>query len=254
MDYHNRQVSNFKGRQNNFHNNKESPTFLYFAGVVHKNSLIGGCGWCLVRNGLVLSYGAAPVQQAFPSEIRMEFEGLLNALQAALKRGVKYVIIKGTSPIIVSSFFDSCPSFFLDTVRHQVRGIRDAVFRTLNFLDRYTFQLIDPGENIYSVKLAKNIIADSQQYNKMGITKKLKLTSITVATPPSTAPNTTTTTPSSTHSTTHPRSGSESSLSHLNPAKHHPAVPDLFLQWARTPTYDTELTQLSPNGVAELYK
>ena len=74
---------------------------LFFAGLSNKASLTGGCGWWLLIEDTVLSYGSAPVKLSFPSPIGFEYEALLLGLEDALLKGLRHVLVHSPNALIL---------------------------------------------------------------------------------------------------------------------------------------------------------
>ena len=75
---------------------------LYFSGALQPGFLTGGCGWWIVQDKKVIAHGGIHVHQLFPSMLGLEYEGLLNGLQVAMRKWVKRLIIKSESDFILA--------------------------------------------------------------------------------------------------------------------------------------------------------
>lgn len=164
---------------------------LYFSGCVKPYSLVGGCGWWVSTEANVICYGSAPVQQNFPSLIRLEYEGLLNGLQAALKRGIRNLTIHCTSDIIVSTFTrgeQSQPYF--SSMLHQVKDLHVAIVKALQMFHSTRFFSMTGEANSHSMKLAEKGISDHYQQIDLAYSRKVKALETAPSVPVPTASST----------------------------------------------------------------
>ncbi len=149
---------------------------LYFAGKVNQGSLTGGCGWWVIDGTTVIAYGAAPVLQNFPSPIRLEYEGLLNGLQAAIRKGIRNLIIKGCSDLILTHFSTGIQQkLYWQTIVFSVKDLHQAIIRSFQQFLHYEFVLINHDDNYYADRLAEKAIFDHQQQNEAILSKKLSI-------------------------------------------------------------------------------
>ena len=140
---------------------------LYFGGAIKKNSLIGGSSWWLAAQDYhekAVATGSNSVIQTFSSLIRLEYEGLLNGLKAAFQRGVRRLVIKGSSMITISHYSHGQVSAYLQTVYHGIDDLHVAILKLLGQFDECVLELIPHDRNYYAHKLAENVIA--QYYTK----------------------------------------------------------------------------------------
>lgn len=148
--------------QSNYHNRQQLETSLFFAGASHQYSLIGGCGWWVANENSVICYGSAPVQQGFPSPLRLEYEALLNGLHAALKRSVKRINIKGCSDYIltnvakdyVSEGISAIDEYFHVT-NYMIKDLHSAIIKALKSFHSVTFEQISSVINTDAQRLAE---------------------------------------------------------------------------------------------------
>jgi ribonuclease HI len=146
---------------------------MFFSGFMSKSSLTGGCGWWVVDEDVVIAYGAAPVIQAFPSLIRLEYEALLNGMQAAIRKGLRHIVVKSANNLILtrlSGGMDHSPLF--TTIDRDIRDIYAAILRSLNQFLTVDFELIPAEEAYYSQKLAEKAIHDQAQQREAAVIKK----------------------------------------------------------------------------------
>lgn len=179
-------------KQNN--QKQQTDTFLFFAGASCRYSLTGGCGWVVMGEKGVLCYGSAPVQQDFPSPIRLEYEALLNCLHAALKRGVKSVVIKGCSDLILAkiarAYFDEQPCSmdgYFNTMNRLVSDIHAAILRVLKSFQRVLFLQISTTMNAEAQKLADKAMQDAIEKMSQPKEVHVKMGSLSVDAPKLTA-------------------------------------------------------------------
>ena len=120
---------------------------LLFSGSLHPGSLTSGCGWWLLVDKKVIAHGGAAVHQTFPSLIGLEYEGLLNGLNAAIRKNVKKIIIKSNNDFILSHLGETAapyaqPPVYLGTVFKSTEKVRAAVDLALKVCTVYYMQYI----------------------------------------------------------------------------------------------------------------
>ena len=131
-----------------------------FGAIVKPDSLIGGCGWW-ISNELktVVVHGSAPVQQAFPSQVRLEYEALLNGLKAAHLKHMKFLLIRSCSDMVLSMLRNEKFHMF-QSIYSLVSDLDQAVQKLLPQFAHIELEWIHPDNNFYSQKLAKDSIAN----------------------------------------------------------------------------------------------
>ena len=148
-----------------FHNgpiDTRVPANLIFCGISEPGSLTGSCGFWIHSDNLVIACGATVVHQNFSSILNLEYEGLLNGLQAAIRRGVTQLFITCPSELMLNHMTDLKGTFFpfLSTIEHSIRPIKVAIDKALTIVGNYAFRLhprdtVNPTE-----RTAKKALAD----------------------------------------------------------------------------------------------
>ena len=95
-----------------------------FGSESRETSVVGGCAWWVSdHTGKIVSSGAIPVVQEYPSKTRLEFKALFHGLNAAHIHGVTSVIIKGSDQFtLLYAGTDQFPVFF-STVYHIIKDL-----------------------------------------------------------------------------------------------------------------------------------
>jgi ribonuclease HI len=152
-----------------------NPIVLFYGGAVRRESLIGGCSWLLVdMNRVTIASGSYSVLQTFPSLCRLEFEGLLNGLQAAFLKNMNNIIIRGPSTMIHSFFSgDGMPASPHLAVMY--RSVEDLIVAIRKLLPRfkYQFELIHKDENLFAQRLASNVISEYFRKKDMKLARQM---------------------------------------------------------------------------------
>lgn len=144
------------------HNLQADPSvyIVSFGAVVKQDSLVGGCGWWIANEmKTVVVHGSAPVQQSFPSQIRLEYEALLNGLKAAHLKHMKYLLIRSCSDMILSLLRNEKFHMF-QSIYSLVSDLDQAVQKLIPQFAHIELEWIHPDSNYYSQKLAKDSIAN----------------------------------------------------------------------------------------------
>lgn len=148
---------------------EDEPFSLTVGAVVKRDSLLGGCGWWISDSNKVITvHGSAPVQQAYPSHVRLEYESLLNGLKAAYLKHVRVLLVRSSSEIILTllrhqnfPFFRSLYAFLSD--------ITDAIDKLLPQFKQLDLELITKEQNYYAHKLAGDVVVsfNKRRENKL---------------------------------------------------------------------------------------
>jgi hypothetical protein len=137
---------------------------LIISGVLQPDSLTGGCGWWVSSKDLVIAYGATPVQQTFPSKLGLEYEGLLNGLQSAIRKGIKHLIVKGSIDLIFALNSMNGMNYYFSTINYQLKDIQTAVSKALKQFQHLELEMVrNAQETYYPMKLAEKGIADLEK-------------------------------------------------------------------------------------------
>jgi ribonuclease HI len=151
---------------------------LYFGGRLEDNhSLIGGNAWCLLdRYDKHLAHSSYAVIQTFPSEIRLEYEGLLNGLQAALMKRKLNIRIRGSCKLAIEQYATGrrCPG--LGSLYHSLSDIDVVIIQALSRFQHVEFELISPEMNYFVYSLSKNAIEAHRRKEKVKMEKKISIT------------------------------------------------------------------------------
>jgi hypothetical protein len=152
---------------------------LYYGGVLNPDgSLIGGCAWCLIdNNNRRIAHGSYSVVQEFPSLVRLEYEGLLNGLQACLLKNLLSVKVRGCNGLSVSQFpfppgnLPDKQCAMLSSMYHSVDDLSCAINKVLPRFKYYEFGTI-PGElNGFVFKVAKGAIKTHERKDEIKLEK-----------------------------------------------------------------------------------
>ena len=148
---------------------------IFFSGAVNKNYLTGGCGWWIANGESVVAYGCAPVKQNFSSLLRLEYEGLLNGLQAMIRKGIRRIRINSTSDLILAHLAYGVRVFqHLGSIEYTVKDLHSAILKSLKQFDYFIFELVAPAANANSTRLAEKALADHDAHAEQAIDKKFK--------------------------------------------------------------------------------
>ena len=129
---------------------------LFFGGVLNPNSLTGGCAWSLIdSNNRRIAHGSYSVVQDFPSLIRLEYEGLLNGLQACLLKNLLSIHIKSCSGFSVYQYtHPERPYTLLSSIYHAVYDLNNAINKVLPRFKHYECYTIPKELNGFVFKLS----------------------------------------------------------------------------------------------------
>jgi len=136
---------------------------VYFAGMTKKDCLTGGCGWCILdEHNNQVTQGSCYLAQHFPSQIRLEFEALLNVLKTATTNGFSRILIAGTSAIVISHVIGS-PTFsnFLKVFKSidaEIVDLTTSLTMALRGFREVRTELITEAENAHSLKQAEKAL------------------------------------------------------------------------------------------------
>lgn len=149
---------------------------VYFAGISKKDSLTGGCGWSLMdEHYRVVTQGSCYVVQNFPSQLRLEFEALLNGLKAAITNGFTHVLVAGTSAIVLSYIRGGVGiSNFLQTfksVQTEIIDLTGSIRVALRVFREVRVESISESENIHCIKQAEKALHAFQKKKKKEINR-----------------------------------------------------------------------------------
>lgn len=154
---------------NNDHD--KSIYIVSFGAIVKPDSLVGGCGWWISNeNKTVVIHGSAPVQQAFPSQVRLEYEALLNGLKAAHLKHMKYLLIRSCSDMVLSMLRNEKFHMF-QSIYSLVSDLDQAVQKLIPQFAHIELEWIHPDNNFYSQKLAKDSIANFYRRKESHLSK-----------------------------------------------------------------------------------
>lgn len=154
----------------------ERSGIIHFSGISKKDCLTGGCGWCLLDEQYrVLTQGSCYVVQNFPSQIRLEFEALLNGLKTAMSNGLSRVIIAGTSAIVVSfiaggSGIINFLSLF-KSVQGEIIDLTAGVGSALRSFRECRAELVSEADNAHCARLAEKALHAFQKKKKKEINR-----------------------------------------------------------------------------------
>ena len=148
---------------------------LYFGGDLEdKNSLLGGNAWCLMdRSDKRIAHSSYAVTQTFPSQIRLEYEGLLNGLQAALMKRIYNIKIRGSCMMVISQYATGRQCPFLSSLYHSITDINTAILQALSHFQYVEFELISQDVNYFVYKLSKDAITTYYTKEKYKLEKRV---------------------------------------------------------------------------------
>lgn len=131
---------------------------LTIGAVVKKDSLLGGCGWWISDSNKVITvHGSAPVQQIYPSHVRLEYESLLNGLKAAYLKHIRVLLVRSSSEIILTLLRHQNFPFF-NSLYMYLNDITSAIEKLLPHFKQLDLELITKEQNYYAHKLAGDVV------------------------------------------------------------------------------------------------
>ena len=172
------------------HSHNRFSATLYFGGMLDhqdKHSLMGGNAWCLLdQNDKRIAHGSFAVQQNFPSVTRLEYEGLLNGLQAALMKNFTSIRVRGSSTSVIAQYSTGRQCAFLGSLYHSISDITTAISSVLVHFKNVQFELITPEMNKFVHKLSKGAI--TTHHSKLEIKLEKKIAACSAPSSPASTP------------------------------------------------------------------